>query len=118
MCTGTLPFRGDTSGVIFESILNRAPPSAVRLNPNVPAKLEEIAIKALEKDRDVRYQHASDIKADLKRVKRDLESGKITSRDSARPPRLRRTMLLSAIAFVSIAALRERYRRSLGRLFE
>jgi len=71
MCTGTLPFRGDTSGVIFESILNRAPAPAVRLNPNVPAKLEEIAIKALEKDRDVRYQHASDVKADLKRVKRD-----------------------------------------------
>src|SRR5438128_150010 len=105
MCTGTLPFRGDTSGVIFESILNRAPAPAVRLNPNVPAKLEEIAIKALEKDRDVRYQHASDVKADLKRVKRDLESGKITSSEGARPLRLRRTMLISAIAFASIVAL-------------
>jgi eukaryotic-like serine/threonine-protein kinase len=107
MCTGTLPFRGDTSGVIFESILNRAPAPVVRLNPNVPAKLEEIALKALEKDRDVRYQHASDIKADLKRVRRDLESGRITSsdRDSARPLRLRRTMLISAIAVVSIIGL-------------
>src|SRR5439155_9155764 len=105
MCTGTLPFRGDTSGVIFESILNRAPAPAVRLNPNVHAKLEEITIKALEKDRDVRYQHASDVKAELKRVKRDLESGKITSSEGARPLRLRRTMLISAIAFASIVAL-------------
>jgi serine/threonine protein kinase/tetratricopeptide (TPR) repeat protein len=105
MCTGALPFRGDTSGVIFESILNRAPASAGRLNPNLPAKLEEIAIKALEKDRDVRYQHASDIKADLKRVKRDLESGKIPSSDSAKNLGLRRTMLISAIALVLVAAL-------------
>ena len=105
MCTGALPFRGETSGVIFESILNRAPAPAVRSNPNVPAKLEEVVIKALEKDRDVRYQHASDIKADLKRVKRDLESGSISSSDNARPLRARRTMLISAIALVSIVAL-------------
>jgi TolB-like protein/Flp pilus assembly protein TadD len=64
--------------------------------------LEEIAIKALEKDRDVRYQHASDIKADLKRIKRDLESGRIKSNDSARPLRLGRTMLISAIGLVLI----------------
>jgi serine/threonine protein kinase len=75
MCTGTLPFRGDTTGVIFESILNRPPAPAVRLNPDVPPKLEEIIQKALEKDRDIRYQHASDIRADLKRLKRDTTSG-------------------------------------------
>src|SRR5437762_14181619 len=74
MCTGTLPFRGDTSGVIFESILNRAPASAVRLNPGLPVELERIVNKALEKDLDLRYQHAADIRADLKRLKRDSSS--------------------------------------------
>ena len=105
MCTGTLPFRGDTSGVIFESILNRAPAPAIRLNPDLPHKLEEIINKALEKDRDVRYQHASDIKADLKRVKRDTESGKTVSSEGAMPRWSRRTMLIGAIAFVFVVAL-------------
>ncbi len=105
MATGTLPFRGDTSGVIFDSILNRAPSPAVRLNPDIPAGLEYITSKALEKDRDVRYQHASDIKADLKRVKRDSESGKITSSDSAKPRWSRRTIVISALAFVAVIAL-------------
>ena len=76
MCTGTLPFRGDTSGVIFESILNRVPAPAIRLNPDLPLKLEEIISKALEKDRDVRYQHASEIRVDLTRLKRSTETGK------------------------------------------
>ncbi|HME34333.1 MAG TPA: protein kinase [Candidatus Sulfotelmatobacter sp.] len=76
MCTGMLPFRGDTTGAIFDSILNRAPVSAVRLNPDVPPKLEEITNKCLEKDRSLRYQHASEIRADLQRLKRDTESGK------------------------------------------
>ena len=76
MVTGTVPFRGDTTAVIFDSILNRPPMSPARLNPDVPAKLEEIINKALEKDRNLRYQHASDIKADLQRLRRDLESGR------------------------------------------
>ena len=79
MCTGTVPFRGDTSGVIFESILNRTPSSAARLNPEIPAKLEEMISKCLEKDRNLRYQHASEIRADLHRLKRDTESGNMAA---------------------------------------
>ena len=76
MATGALPFRGDTAGVVFDSILNRSPVQPVRINPDIPQKLEEIIEKALEKDREIRYQHAADIRADLKRHKRDTESGK------------------------------------------
>jgi serine/threonine protein kinase len=82
MCTGSLPFRGDTSGVIFEAILNRAPVEPVRLNPRVPARLEEIINKALEKDRETRCQSGAELKADLKRLQRDTTSG-ITARASA-----------------------------------
>jgi eukaryotic-like serine/threonine-protein kinase len=76
MATGRLPFRGDTSGVIFEAILNRAPVPPIRLNPELPPKLEDIINKAIDKDRNLRYQHAADIRTDLQRLKRDTDSGR------------------------------------------
>src|SRR5277367_4739438 len=74
MATGQMPFRGESSAVIFTEILERDPVAAVRLNPNLPSKLEDIINKALEKDRDLRYQHAADMRTDLKRLKRETES--------------------------------------------
>ena len=85
MATGSLPFRAESSGLIFRAILDRAPTSAVRLNPEVPAELERIINKCLEKDRKLRYQHAADLRADLQRLKRDSESA--TVRRMAHPAR-------------------------------
>ena len=75
MATGTTPFRGDSSGMIFDCILNRAPAPPLRLNPDLPTKLEDIINRALEKDRELRYQSARDMRADLNRLKRDTSSG-------------------------------------------
>jgi serine/threonine protein kinase/Tfp pilus assembly protein PilF len=87
MATGTLPFRGESSGVIFKAILDAAPTSAVRLNPNLPADLERIMDKALEKERGLRYQHASDLRSDLQRLRRDsaTSSHAAAAEPSARP---------------------------------
>jgi eukaryotic-like serine/threonine-protein kinase len=79
MGTGQLPFRGDTSGVVFEGILNRTPTPALRINPDLPPKFEEILQKGLEKDRNLRYQHAADMRTDLQRLKRDLDSKRSAS---------------------------------------
>jgi eukaryotic-like serine/threonine-protein kinase len=83
MTTGTVPFRGESAGLVFESILNRAPVPPVRLNPDVPAELERIVTKCLEKDRNLRYQHASDIRTDLQRLKRDMESARVAGIEPA-----------------------------------
>jgi eukaryotic-like serine/threonine-protein kinase len=111
MATGTLPFSGESTGVIFDSILNRVPIPAVRLNPNVPTRLEEIINKALEKNRNLRYQDAAELRTDLQRVKRDLESGQAgtVAAETDASHVLRRGQVVLGIvlllAFVSILAV-------------
>jgi TolB-like protein/Flp pilus assembly protein TadD len=105
MCTGMLPFRGETSALIFNAILERTPVAPVRLNPDIPAGLEHIINKALEKDRDVRCQSAAELRADLKRLKRDTESGKVAPNRSAKPRWSRRTILISSMVLASVVTL-------------
>jgi eukaryotic-like serine/threonine-protein kinase len=100
MATGMTPFRGDTTALIFQAILDRSPTSPIRLNPDLPPKLEDIINKALEKDRNLRYQHAADIRADLQRLKRDTDTSRavaassgsvVAAQDSGSSPALHHT---------------------------
>jgi serine/threonine protein kinase len=104
MATGQLPFPGETSGVVFEKILSREPTPPLRLNPELPLKLEEIIAKGLEKDRNLRYQHAADIRADLQRLKRDTSSGRSATYQaadaSAAPPTATTPSASSGVASV------------------
>jgi eukaryotic-like serine/threonine-protein kinase len=115
MATGVLPFRGDTSGAIFDSVLHKAPVPLARLASDVPAEMDHIINKALEKDPKLRYQHASDMRADLQRLQRDSDSGRSDSRSSSAasfPPSTspalftsRLGLILSLVAIVLVAAV-------------
>jgi serine/threonine protein kinase len=108
MTTGTLPFRGESTGVVFESILNRAPVPAAQLNPGLPLKLEEIISKCLEKDRNLRYQHAADVRTDLQRLRRDTTSGtapaRVVASKSGRVGRRRVFAIGAVLLLAGIAA--------------
>jgi eukaryotic-like serine/threonine-protein kinase len=106
MATGQLPFRGDTSGMTFHAILERPPVPPVRINPEVPPKLEEIIIKALEKERSLRYQHASDMRTDLQRLRRETDSAQVlATTKAAAVPSHGKPWKLIVPAAVAIAAL-------------
>jgi len=120
MCTGKLTFRGDTSAMVFNAILESAPVAPVRLNPNVPDDLERTINKCLEKDRNLRYRDAGDVRTDLQRLKRDTESRRSTHSQAIPWPQARRKVIaltVLALAFLAIAAIAGAYflsRRSSG----
>ncbi len=132
MATGQLPFHGDSIATIFDAILNRVPIPALRLNPDLPPKLEDIIDRALEKDRELRYQHVADMRADLLRLKRDSESGRIAAAGSgtmvaAEAPTVGQrnlskvvmpTLIASLIFFLSAGGLYYRWRQQRDRLTE
>ncbi len=118
MATGKQPFRGESEATIYDAILNRDPVPPAELNREVPAKLEEIIHKALEKDRNLRYQHASDIRTDLQRLKRDSESGRLPAASSGhvgtgapgRPGRAKLGYIAAAILCAVVIAVGLYYR--------
>jgi eukaryotic-like serine/threonine-protein kinase len=105
MVTGRLPFSGETMGLIFDAILNREPTPPVRLNPNLPAALEQIVNKALEKNPDLRYQHATDVRADLKRLQRDTSSGSRAAVGTLAQPKGARPARWWPVAVVALLAI-------------
>ena len=106
MTTGVLPFRGESTGVVFESILNRAPVPPVRLNPDLPPKLDDVINKCLEKDRNLRYQHASEVRTDVQRLKRDSDSRNLVAMpETATDARNRRVLWITGALVVVVAAV-------------
>jgi eukaryotic-like serine/threonine-protein kinase len=104
MATGTLPFRGETSAALFDSILHKIPAAAARLNPELPPKLEDIINKSLEKDRGLRYQSAAEFRADLQRLKRDTDSSRSVVVAAAEPVRRKPWVLVGVVAALVVAA--------------
>jgi eukaryotic-like serine/threonine-protein kinase len=107
MATGKLPFRGDSTGAIFDSILNSTPVTPVRLNPDLPVEIERIIDKCLEKDRNLRYQHASEIRTDLQRLRRDTESGRVATATGV--PKRWKLMVPAAAAIAVLAIVAASY---------